>query len=99
MAADERPLADPSRVEWALRVFPFREQTAAGYAARYAHTIGCSSFDEYRYPDPALGAWIDELHRLLRSPAELERARRACLTPEEYAAVQQDIAASEQEGL
>jgi hypothetical protein len=99
MAADERPLADPSRVEWVLRVFPFRELTAVEYAARYAHTIGCSSFDAYRYPDPALGAWIDELHRLLQSPAELERARRACLTPAEYAAVQQDIAASERGGL
>jgi hypothetical protein len=99
MSADERPLADAGRVEAALRMFPFRELTAGAYAARYAHSIGCSSFDDYRYPDPALGAWIDELHRLLRSPAELERCRRDYLTPAEYAAVQQDIATSARDGL
>lgn len=68
--SDERPMAHPSWVEDAERLFPYREQSAEEYAARWSHTIGCSSFDEYRYPDPALGAWIDELHRLLRSAAE-----------------------------
>jgi hypothetical protein len=92
MTRDDRPLADLGRVEDALRLFPFRAMTAEEYAARYAHTIGMSSFDQYRYPDPALTAWIDTLHRLLGSPDELERCRRTHLTAEEYAAVQRDIA-------
>lgn len=96
---DERPLADPSRVEVAMRLFPYRELSAEQWAARYAHTVACSSFDQYRYPDPALGSWIEDLHQLLRSAAEVERCRRAYLTPAEYAAVQADIAASLEHGL
>jgi hypothetical protein len=69
------------------------------YAARWSHTIGCSSFDLYRYPDPVLGAWIDELHRLFGSPEEIERCRRTYLTAEEYEAVQAEIAVSHEHGL
>jgi hypothetical protein len=86
----KRPMADPGRVEDALSLFPFREMPPSEYAARYAHTIGCSSFDMYEYPDRALGAWIDEVHRLLRSPGEVERCRRAHLTADEYAQVQRE---------
>lgn len=96
---DERPLADPAFVELALHLFPYREKSAEQWAARFAHTVGCSSFDQYRYPDPALGAWIDELHRLFASAAELERCRQAYLSPAEYAAVQAEIADAEQHGL
>jgi hypothetical protein len=52
---DNRPMEDPSRVEGALRLFPVGGMSVEQYAARYAHTIGCSSFDQYRYPDPKLG--------------------------------------------
>ncbi len=97
--SDERPLADPARVEQARRLFPYRELSPEQYAARYAHAIGCSSFDDYRYPDPALGAWLDELHRLLRSSSELERCRRAHLSPAEYAAVRAEIAGAAGSGL
>jgi hypothetical protein len=69
------------------------------YAARYAHTIACSSFDEFRYPDAALGAWIDEFHRLLRSSAELKQCRRKYLSPAEYAAIQAEIVRMNEEGL
>jgi hypothetical protein len=96
---DERPMAHSSWVELALDLFPYQELSAEQYAARYAHTIGCSSFDQYRYPDPVLGTWIDDLHQLLRSEAELERCRRAHLSPTEYAAVQADIAYTNQHGL
>jgi hypothetical protein len=81
-------MADPSRVETAIQMFPFRELSAEQYVARWSHTIGCSSFDQYRYPDSALGEWIDELHRLLRTPGEVDRCRREYLSPAEYAAVQ-----------
>ena len=95
---DARPLADPSQVDAALRLFPYRESSAEQYAARHAHTIGCSSFDQFRYPDPALEAWIDELHRLLTSSADLERCRRAHLSPTEYEATQADINESAEQG-
>jgi hypothetical protein len=90
---EERPLADSARIEAALRMFPFRELSPEQFAARWSHTILLSSFDQYRYPDMAMESWIDELHRLLRSPAELERCRRAHLSAEDYAAVQDDITA------
>ena len=96
---DQRPMAEPWRVEQALRMFPQHEQSAEEYAARWSHTIGCSSFDEYRYPDSALTAWIDELHRLLRSASELERCRRAHLSPAEYNVVQAEIAYAKRHGL
>jgi hypothetical protein len=81
-----------------MEIFPYRDMTPAAYAARWAHTWGCSDFDSYRYPDPALSAWIDELHRLLRSD-ELDQCRRAHLTPEEYAAIQRGIRDSVEGGL
>ena len=96
---DERPMADPFRVEMALQMFPHGELSAEQWAARYAHTVGCSSFDQYRYPDPNLGAWIDELHRLFSSAAELERCRQTHLSPDEYVAVMAEIADAEQHGL
>ena len=95
----DRPLADPGRENSALQLFPFREMTAEQYAAWYAHTCACSSFDQYRYSDSALGAWIDELHRIMRSAEELERCRRTHLSGEEYAAVQREIADSAEFGL
>lgn len=87
MTQDDRPMAPECRVEDALRIFDYTTMTPERYAARWSHTILCSSFDEYRYPDPALTAWIDELHRILRTPGESERCRREHLTTEEYAAV------------
>lgn len=97
--SDDRPMADPARVALARHRFPYREQSAEQWAARYAHTVGCSSFDRYRYPDPALGAWIDELHRLFASAAELERCRRTHLSPAEYAAVRAEVADAGPHGL
>lgn len=64
-----------------------------------ASPLGCSPFDQYRYPDPALGAWIDELHCLLGSAAEVERCRRAHLLPDENAGLQTDIAEAMEHGL
>jgi hypothetical protein len=89
---DDRPIADPTRIEIALQMFPYRDLSAEQNTARWSHTIGCSSFADYRYPDPALGAWIDEMHRLLVTPGEVERCRRVHLSPVECAAVQAEIA-------
>lgn len=79
-------MADPARVEMAREMFPVLELSPEQYVARWSHTIGCSSFDQYQYPDPTLTAWIDEMHRLLQTPGEVERCRRTHLTPDEYAA-------------
>lgn len=92
---DDRPMADPIRVAMAQQMFPVLEQSPEQYVARWSHTIGSSSFDRYQYPDPALTAWIDEMHRLLRTDGETERCRRVHLTPEEFAAVEADIAGGE----
>jgi hypothetical protein len=92
---DDRPIADPMRVEMAREMFPVLEVSPEQYVARWSHTIMCSSFDQYQYPDPALGAWIDDMHRLLSNPDEVERCRQAHLTPDEYAAVQAEIASDE----
>jgi hypothetical protein len=98
--SEDRPLADPEREDFALQIFnSFPKMSAEEYAARYGHTIGCSSLDQYRYSDAALGTWIDTLHRLLRSAAELERCRRVLLTPEEYDVIQREIADGEKYGL
>jgi hypothetical protein len=89
---ERRPLADPARVEMAQQLFPYHQFSAERYAALYAHTMGCSSFDQYRYPDPEFGAWIDKLHDILRSATMLEQCRREHLSNEEYAKVQAEIA-------
>jgi hypothetical protein len=89
---DNRPLADSDRVQAAMRMFPYRSQTPGFYAAHNAHLWGASSFDNYRYPDPSLSAWIDELHRLLRTPGELERCRREHLSAAERAAIAREEA-------
>lgn len=91
MTQDDRPTAPEWRVEQAVRMFEHTTTTPERYVALRSHTIYCSSFDECRYPDPALTAWIDEVHRLIRS-GESERCRREHLTAEEYATVRADMA-------
>lgn len=62
------------------------------YAARHAHQWGCFSLHQYRYTDPALGAWISRLGEILFSKADLEHCRRRFLTAEELAAVKKEEA-------
>ena len=62
----ERPPADEEREERALSSFPFREVTPADYAERHGAAMTGFIYDEYRYPDPQLDAWLVELGRLLR---------------------------------
>ena len=92
MSQDDRPLAHPDRVRDAMRIFPYRDQAPRFHAAHNAHLYGCSDFDEYRYPDPQLTAWIDELHRLFRTPGEVERCRREHLSPEQREAIAREEA-------
>jgi len=57
-------MAPEWRVEQAVRMFEYTTTTPERYIALWSHTIYCSSFDEYRYPDPVLTAWIYEVHHL-----------------------------------
>ena len=62
-----RPPADPAREALARRAFPFGELEPAEYVAeRGADMIGFT-YDEARYPDPHLDAWLQEVGRLLRA--------------------------------
>ena len=90
MTQDSLPLADASREEAAERIFSeYRQMSPAEWAARFAHRIGTSSFDEYRYRNEALGTWIHALHRILGDPEEVEKHRRSYLSAEEYARIKE----------
>jgi hypothetical protein len=87
---DVRPLADAGREAVARQIF-VTTITPEEYAARYAHTIMCSSFDDFRYSDPRFDSWIQELHVILRSPGKVDECRQKYLTPEELTAIQEQI--------
>jgi hypothetical protein len=60
------PLADPEREEIAGQVFDgWATMCPEEWAARFSHTIGCSSFDMYQYRNPKLHVWIHRLHQIL----------------------------------
>jgi hypothetical protein len=61
-----RPPADPEREALALRAFPFRSVTPAGYVAHHGADMPAFTYDEARYSDPDLDAWLLEVGRLLR---------------------------------
>lgn len=82
----ELPFANPGREQLARELFPYREQTPEEYAARQAHQWMSFSFDDYRYSDPELEAWIARLGDILfKRPGapSLEALRAKFLTSEE----------------
>lgn len=58
--------ADAEREVRAQRHFPYREMTPAAYAEMYGAAMTGFTYDDYRYTDPDLDAWLQELGRLLR---------------------------------
>jgi len=52
-------------------------------AARNSHTIGSSSFDQYRYRDNALQSWICQLHTILMTPELVQDYRTHLFTTDE----------------
>ncbi len=62
----DRPPADSERERRAGTLFPFREMAPADYAARYGPAMMGFTYDDYRYADPDLDAWLGELGRVLR---------------------------------
>jgi hypothetical protein len=63
----ERPPADPEREALALRAFPFRSVTPAAYVAEHGAEMPGFTYDEARYADADLDAWLLEVGRLLRA--------------------------------
>jgi hypothetical protein len=61
-----RPQADAERERLALSAFPYREQSPRDYAEHHADDMVGFTYDEYRYHDPDLDAWLLELGRLLQ---------------------------------
>lgn len=65
-APDDRPSADAAREELASHAFPFRTVTPADYVAQHGADMTAFTYDEARYADQELDAWLLEVGRLLR---------------------------------
>jgi hypothetical protein len=63
---ETRPPADPDREERARRAFPYRETTPTAYVEEHGADMIGFTYDEARYGDPELDAWLVEVGRLLR---------------------------------
>lgn len=63
---ERRPRADPAREALAARAFPFRSSEPAAYVADHGADMIGFTYDESRYADPDLDAWLTEVGRLLR---------------------------------
>lgn len=65
-ADDDRPPADPEREILAARVFPYRSVAPADYVADHGDAMTAFTYDDERYADADLDAWLLEVGRLLR---------------------------------
>lgn len=66
-AGQSRPPASPAREAQAIGAFPFRELSPEAYADRYGADMPGFTYDDERYVDAKLDAWLVELGRILRS--------------------------------
>ena len=66
-APETRPPADSERQARAAAAFPYRSVTPAAYAAEHGAEMPGFTYDDERYDDPELDAWILELGELLRA--------------------------------
>jgi len=62
----ERPAAGAEREALAARAFPFRSTSPAAYVAEHGDDMIGFTYDEVRYTDAGLDAWLLEVGRLLR---------------------------------
>jgi hypothetical protein len=65
--AAERPQAEADRESLARRSFPYRQMTPDDYVDRHGETMTGFTYDDYRYTDLELEAWLAEVGRLLRA--------------------------------
>lgn len=64
--SDHRRPADPAREKVAARAFPYASMEPAAYVAEHGADMVGFTYDEARYADPRLDAWLLEVGRLLR---------------------------------
>ena len=64
--ADARPPADPEREALAARSFPFRTVAPGAYVGEHGADMTAFTYDDARYADADLDAWLLEVGRLLR---------------------------------
>ena len=64
--SDDRPPAEPARETLAAHAFPYASTEPAVYVAEHGHDMIGFTYDEDRYVDPELDAWLLEVGRLLR---------------------------------
>lgn len=72
-APERRPPADAEREALAVRAFPFRTVTPAAYVAEHGSAMTAFTYDDERYADVDLDAWILEVGRLLRRRSTVSR--------------------------
>jgi len=65
-APDARPPAGAEREALAARAFPYRETAPAAYVAEHGASMTAFTYDDARYADAELDAWLLEVGRLLR---------------------------------
>ena len=88
-SAEATPLATPSHEETAQRVFEgWTTMSPEEWAARFSHTVLCSSFDRYRYRNQALQSWIYRLHEIMTDPGAVKECRRRFLADREIADIE-----------
>jgi hypothetical protein len=63
---DARPPAPPEREALATRAFPYRLRSPEDYVDEHGAEMVAFTYDDDRYADPELDAWILEVGRLLR---------------------------------
>lgn len=63
---DARRPASPERQELASRVFPYRTLSPDEYVSAHGEEMVAFTYDDERYADPELDAWILEVGRCLR---------------------------------
>ncbi len=62
----DREPADQKRQALAARAFPYRSVTPRAYVDEHGAAMTAFTYDDERYDDPALDAWLLEAGRLLR---------------------------------
>ena len=59
-------MASPAREAQAASAFPYRDVSPAAYVASHGDAMIGFTYDDLRYRDPVLDAWLLEVGRLLR---------------------------------
>lgn len=70
--AAARPPADTAHEALAARSFPYRTVTPGDYVAKHGDAMAGFTFDEARYADAELDAWLLDVGRLLRARREAD---------------------------